>query len=90
VVIKVIAPDSGYWPLPWYLRQFPNVGWWSTMPTDPYAPIMIVSTKFNASLDADQSHIMAGLAELRPQTFFELYVKSGLWREHVSAVQTGR
>jgi hypothetical protein len=19
---------SGYWPLPWYLRDFPNTGWW--------------------------------------------------------------
>jgi len=26
--IQVIAKDSDYWPLPWYLRKFKRIGWW--------------------------------------------------------------
>jgi len=27
MVIEVICPGDDYWPLPWYLRFFPNIGW---------------------------------------------------------------
>jgi len=29
-LIQVIGPD--YWPLPWYLRRYPNVGYWQQTP----------------------------------------------------------
>ena len=35
MVVKVMAPDSDYWPLPWYLRGLPQVGWWSQVPPRP-------------------------------------------------------
>ncbi len=79
VVIKVMAPDEDYWPLPWYLRRFRNVGWWSQAPPDPWAPLMIVSSKLHAGLDAKGTHLMVGYFQLRPQTFFELYVEKQLW-----------
>ena len=43
MLVKVMAPDGDYWPLPWYLRNLKKVGWWEQMPADPYAPVMIVS-----------------------------------------------
>ncbi len=85
MVVKVMAPDSGFWPLPWYLRRFSQVGWWPEVPADPYAPVMIVSTKLQANLDAGKTHLMAGIFELRPQTFFELYVETNLWNSHLLA-----
>src|SRR5262249_3266371 len=42
LLIKVMAPNDEYWPLPWYLRAFRNVGWWNQVPADPFAPMMIV------------------------------------------------
>jgi uncharacterized protein (TIGR03663 family) len=83
MVVKVIAPDSGYWPLPWYLRDFNKIGWWNEVPSDPYAPVMIVSTKLNAGLDADKTHIMTGIFQLRPDAFFELYVDTNLWSNYL-------
>jgi uncharacterized protein (TIGR03663 family) len=79
-VIKVMAPEGEYWPLPWYLRRFKQVGWWEEMPSQPYAPIMIVSAKFHANLDERKTHLMTGIYMLRPDTFFELYVELGLWK----------
>lgn len=48
VTIKVMAPE--YWPLPWYLRDFPNVGYWTTPAEDPTAPIIIMTPEWAESL----------------------------------------
>jgi uncharacterized protein (TIGR03663 family) len=86
MVIKVMEPDGDIWPLPWYLRRLSRVGWFSKIPEEPYAPVMIVSTKFQAELDANKTHIMVGIFEMRPQVFFELYVEKNLWSAHLNAV----
>lgn len=88
MVVKVMSPGNDYWPLPWYLRQFPNVGWWGQVPQDPLAPIMIVASKFEAAFDArpEKTHLMAGYFQLRPQVFFELYVDINLWRDYVKSL----
>jgi hypothetical protein len=87
-VLKVIAPESDYWPLPWYLRRFKNIGWYDEIPADPFAPIIIASSKLNARLDekSNRKWIMAGLSELRPGQFFELYVELELWKKYVETL----
>ncbi|HTG44275.1 MAG TPA: flippase activity-associated protein Agl23 [Verrucomicrobiae bacterium] len=87
-VIKVIAPQSDYWPLPWYLRRFDHIGWYEKVPEDPYAPIIIVSSKMDARLDekSERKWIMTGLTELRPGQFFELYVELALWTKYVETL----
>lgn len=86
--VKVIAPQSDYWPLPWYLRQLKNVGWYEKLPDEPLAPIMIVSSKLDARLDdkSDRKWIMAGISQLRPGAFFELYVELELWKKFVESL----
>lgn len=88
IIIKTIAPESDYWPLPWYLRQFKHLGWYDKIPDDPFAPIIIVSSKLNAALDekSDRKWIMVGLSELRPGKFFELYVELDLWKKYVETL----
>ncbi len=82
-VIKVMVPESGYGPLPWYLRNLKNTGWWSEIPPDPYAPVMIVASKLQAELDRDKTHLMAGLFDLRPGVYLELYVETNLWQAYL-------
>ncbi len=42
--ILVICSENDYWPLPWYLREFNHVGWWSRIDSDtPLAPLIVVS-----------------------------------------------
>lgn len=84
-LIKVAAPESDYWPLPWYLVRYKNVGWWSSVPEDPYAPIMILSSKFDARLDERKTHLMTGYYELRPEVFLELYVELELWKKYLAS-----
>jgi len=86
--VKVIGKDGDYWPLPWYLRRFKNSGWYEKMPDDPFAPIIIVSQKLDASLDekSDKKWIMVGYTELRPQIFLEMYVELELWKKYVASL----
>ncbi len=87
-VVKVIAPESDYWPLPWYLRRFQNLGWYERLPDEPLAPIMIVSSQLDARLDekSDKKWLMVGLTELRPGKFFEQYVELELWKKYVETL----
>ena len=91
-IVKTIAPQSDYWPLPWYLRRFQHLGWYEKLPDDPFAPIVVVSSKLNARLDekSDKKWIMAGYSELRPGKFFELYVELELWKKYVDTLPKDR
>jgi hypothetical protein len=91
-IVKIIAPDSDYWPLPWYLRRFKHLGWYEKLPDDPFAPIVVVSSKLDARLDvkSDRKWIMVGLTELRPGRFFEQYVELELWKKYVETLPRER
>ena len=46
--VQVITSDSDVWPLPWYLRDMPRVGYPRAMPSTPeaLAPIVIMQPQF--------------------------------------------
>ena len=91
-VVKIIAPESDYWPMPWYLRRFKHLGWYDKLPDDPYALIVVVSSKLDARLDekSGRKWIMAGLTELRPGKYFELYVELELWKKYIETLPRDR
>ncbi|MSU49476.1 MAG: TIGR03663 family protein [Opitutus sp.] len=41
--IRVISEEN-YWPLPWYLRGLPRVGYWATAPDDCNGALVIATT----------------------------------------------
>jgi uncharacterized protein (TIGR03663 family) len=82
--INIIASGGDFWPLPWYLRGFDQVGWWEKLPEDPFAPVMIVSADLKPGLAERESHPMREVFELRPGVFLKLYVEAQLWRDYVA------
>ena len=86
--IRVVAPESEYWPLPWYLRRLRNVWWLDTLPEEPYPPILIVGSGLKAALDekSNRRWLNVGYYELRPREFFELYVEFELWKRFVATL----
>jgi uncharacterized protein (TIGR03663 family) len=76
----IMAPDNDYWPLPWYVRRFKQTGYWDKIPEGPYPPLMLVSAMFRATLDEHKTYAMVRIYELRPQIFFELYVRLDVWK----------
>jgi predicted membrane-bound mannosyltransferase len=86
MVVKVISTDEYYWPLPWYLRELKNVGYWTQVPDDSMAPVVIASPEFDEALTKklDPTHLMTGYFGLRPGVMFEVWVKMDLWTEFIN------
>lgn len=96
--IQVICPEGDYWPLPWYLRSFGNVGWWNQVDDDvPAAPVIIASASVEQALmrklyelppPGEKSlyvPLFDSYMELRPQVELRGYVTKELWdsyRQH--------
>ena len=81
VLIKVIAPAMDYWPLPWYLRSFTQVGYWETLPIDPLAPIVIVTPELVEDVQAAATeYYQTAIYGVRPDVKLVVCVEPGLYR----------
>jgi predicted membrane-bound mannosyltransferase len=85
LLIKVVWHDPYYWPLPWYLRQFENVGYWTQMPDDPTAPVVVSSPRLEAVLSErlDPTHLMIDYYGVRPNVLAQVWVRMDLWEAHL-------
>jgi uncharacterized protein (TIGR03663 family) len=95
--IQVICPDGDYWPLPWYLRRFSQVGWLSEMPEGPPAPVIVTQPPLVGALAKylyqDQPpgrrdlymplepRPKEGRWLLRPHVPLELYLRRDVWEK---------
>lgn len=88
-VIKVFSVNNYYFPLPWYLRRFPNVGYWTEVPADANAPIVIASPEFEETLTKrlGATHQVPHSYGLRSGVFLEVWVEKGLWRKYLARPQ---
>jgi uncharacterized protein (TIGR03663 family) len=87
--IKVMAQGEDYWPLPWYLREFPSTGWYPGVPSEAKeaaAPIIIASPEFEPALRSalGENQRALGLFGLRPGIFLQLHVESTLWEQYLA------
>ena len=80
--VSVIARPYEQWPLPWYLRTMPIIGYW-TRTDDPLAlqaPVIVSSMEFAPALDAALGdRYVSEFYGLRPEVVLTLYVERGLW-----------
>ncbi len=83
--VKVVWRDTYYWPLPWYLRRFERCGYWTRVPDEPAAPIVIASPEHDAALTEklDATHLMTGFYEIRPGVLAMLWVRMDVWEAHL-------
>ncbi len=79
--IQVICEEDDYWPLPYYLRDFSRVGWWSAPPPAPLAPVLVVSTGVLNNAELEATHVSAGWFQLRHGVFRSCFVERGLWEK---------
>ncbi len=90
--IQIICPENDYWPLPWYLRAFTNIGWWKKVGEHAPAARLVIATpqfepalmrKFYESPPPGQRYLYVPLfdsyTELRPQIELRGYVRKDLW-----------
>ena len=89
--VSVIAPPHQQWPLPWYLRTMPNVGYWSA-PGDAAAlqsPVIVSATDFTEMLDTALGEpYVSEFFGLRPDVLLALYIDRALWERFLARVAT--
>ncbi len=84
MTIKVMSPE--YWPLPWYLREFPNTGYWAAPPADPEAPVMITTPELAEKLSPTlKGRYTRDYCGLRPGFVLVAFIRQDLWDAMVRA-----
>lgn len=90
--VSVIAGPHEQWPLPWYLRAMPHVGYW-TSTDDPLAlqsPVIVTSMDHADALDAALGdRYVSEFFGLRPEVLLALYIDRALWERFLARVATG-
>jgi uncharacterized protein (TIGR03663 family) len=88
LLIKVIAPPDETWPLPWYLRGYGKVGYWtSPEPALAFAgageaAVVITSAAFAEEVGtALGDGYQQSFYGLRPEVVLSLFVRSDLWED---------
>ena len=80
--VSVIAPPHEQWPLPWYLRAMPNVGYWPTTgdALALQAPVVVASMDQTDAVDSALGDgYVSEFFGLRPEVLLTLYIERGLW-----------
>lgn len=76
--IQVVADPKQTWPLPFYLRGFPNTGYWTdpgSVPVDPRVDIIVAEPDFETA----PGDYLTEYYGLRPDTLLAIHIRSGLW-----------
>lgn len=80
MVIKVFYPESDYWPLPWYLRKFEQVGYWPNVPDEPDASVILCAARIMPELkDKLRDTYQVEYFGMRPNELLVLFIRSDLW-----------
>ncbi len=77
IVITSNTPDSGYWPLPWYFRDYKSVAYQSQVGVLSQ-PIVICSQKQSPEVQALSNYVQLGSYTLRPGVDLVLYARREL------------
>jgi len=81
MLVDVRAPEADWWPLPWYLRRFPHVGY--PLP-ERYAPSAAVVILHESVQDEpSDAYEFTGYFGLRPTVHMRVYVRKELWQAFI-------
>ena len=85
-VVQVFATDAYYWPLPWYLRAAPNVGYWMDLGAPFVGQVIIASEKLHKELEPqlEDRYESIGYKALRGQVVYEVWVEKELWERYLA------
>lgn len=83
--VQVIAHPHQTWPLPWYLRRFRAVGYWTDPADVPDAgsvPVIITSPAHTEALAGrTQDRYQLEYFGLRPEVLLAVYIRRDLWEK---------
>jgi uncharacterized protein (TIGR03663 family) len=78
--INVFRFDGDYWPLPWYLRHYPNVGYWPDFPESPDADVILTAPEIAGALQPRlKQEYQVEMNGLRPGVLMPTFIRKELW-----------
>jgi uncharacterized protein (TIGR03663 family) len=92
MLVQVVAPPHEQWPLPWYLRRMPNVGYWTAAADVPEltAPVIVSSMGNTGALDAALGdRYVSEFFGVRPEVLVTLYIERRLWDRFLARAALG-
>jgi uncharacterized protein (TIGR03663 family) len=92
MLVQVIAPPHEQWPLPWYLRTMPRIGYWPSAKEVPVlaAPVIVASMENVEALDAALGdRYVSEFFGVRPDVLVTLYIERGLWDRFLARAALG-
>ena len=92
MLINVITPDAhDQWPVPWYLRRFDRVAYYTEVPADPDAPMIIFSSEAWPRLEARlKDNYQYEHVGLRPAVVLTVGIQADLWKKYRDEVLAKR
>lgn len=90
--VAVVSPGENIWPLPWYLRRYRQVGYWTSAAEVPgtFLPDLVIGSAEESEpvarrLGPDRHEKYYGL---RPGVLILLYCRSALWQQALDTTIT--
>lgn len=86
-VEPIAVIGNGYWPLPWYLRQFHTIGYWAEPPTDlARFPVVFAVPETESAVTANLTSTHTPLPRgLRANVSITLYLRNDIWQAWMQA-----
>jgi predicted membrane-bound mannosyltransferase len=78
----IAVVGSGYWPLPWYLKEFERVGYWPTVNDEMKTSPLVISMQSESEACTDvlkATHIPLPRG-LRENVSIMLFLRYDLWQ----------
>ncbi len=84
--INVFRFDGDYWPLPWYFRNYPNVGYWPNFGESCDADIVLTSPEIAPALQPRlKNEYQIEMNALRPSVLMPTFIRKDLWNEFMKS-----
>jgi uncharacterized protein (TIGR03663 family) len=85
LVIKIFRPGDDYWPLPWYFRAYPNVGYYRGLAEDCDADIILTSPEVAGAVQERlKSEYHFENHGLRPGVLLPTFIRKNLWDAYMA------
>jgi len=84
--IRVIAPPDETWPLPWYLRKYTQVGYWTSNEQveslEPAALVIMSAAEASRRSEKELEPYVTQYYSLRPDVLMVLLIRQDLWENY--------
>ncbi|MFM1920010.1 MAG: hypothetical protein RLZZ303_1644 [Candidatus Hydrogenedentota bacterium] len=78
--INILKPDGDYWPLPWYLRGYGRVGYWTQPPERVDADVIIADSRLGDYVQERlEGEYQFEFHALRPEVKLLVFIRKPLW-----------